>query len=361
VRPGTSAPPSCAGSSVRASAFARLRVIRLLRISRTASLLLTINKVTYDNHALVVHASDVPEDDANDVDDLFAEDDESDIVSIPSNPFDRASADEREAIQNAFTELLRALFSFYDRVRRTNKLKAEDFKHIVIGGVLPKSYAHQYSAEFMMAVIVAAGSLSQKVVGPTLFDLSSTIEEMLFASLRHFIDEGADRTVYDELQSSAYQDWDFSMHFDREMDGFEHSPAFRQMDLVNMEIDKWFDSFGNVSMLNAAIGDDRWTFQVPPVQHRLYDEASIGRSTLRYSPARIPVGSDPSPNPELANEPKPPALLTPLYMDARPRLKPNGPGFQRWMRRAIVAGAEIASDSFADSRSSVPDAPSDLP
>jgi hypothetical protein len=216
-------------------------------------------------------------------------------VTIAANPFDRASRAERKALRAAAVHLIDMLFNSYLAVVRNGGPFNSEREICSIDAIvgwpgfrfLPKAYLHCYDAQFFKQVIVAATALCQKLFGPTLPDLSCTIEEILFSSIAQIAGEDSPRVKFRILEAwrdRINQDFDYEMLFDQALDGFADDQRLAHLGFANLRVEEWFRPFGNASHLNAYFDDERALASVP-VHHSLYDAVN-GGEPLAYQPPR---------------------------------------------------------------------------
>jgi len=88
--------------------------------------------------------------------------------------------------------------------------------------------------------------------------------------------------VFDDLEESAFQDLDYEMLFNAQLDGIENGAMREQYAFANLRFDEWFLPFPNTSFLNYYFSDPRVLAE--PVEHRLYDPTA-GDAALSYAMA----------------------------------------------------------------------------
>ena len=210
-------------------------------------------------------------------------------VTITANPFDYASIAERKAIRLASQSLIGLLFEAYDGVVANGGpfRQHADARLFEAFDLLPQAYIHGYDREFMKKCVACAISLGHKLTGPTLFDLSCTMEEILFYCVRQIAEDQSPRVtlkVLSEWNDSLNQDLDFEMLYEPGLDGFQDDPAFAHLRLVSLKLGEWFEPFGNVSLLNPYFDDNR-ALAKAPLAHPFYD-ATMSGDSLDYIPPR---------------------------------------------------------------------------
>ena len=177
-------------------------------------------------------------------------------VTTSVNHLDATSPAEREILRTALRALIDLLFDLYALLPESGPPPA-GLQHDGLM-VFPPAYVAQYDRPFVRRAIVSAVSLGQKLSGPGWFDLSSTMEQIIFGTIMESvqntdIDIG---DVFDDLEESAFQDLAYEKLFDA-----HHEP--------NGDVRAWFAPFPNASFLNYYLDDARVLGD--PLEHRLYD------------------------------------------------------------------------------------------
>jgi hypothetical protein len=199
----------------------------------------------------------------------FSERLERATVTTSVNHLDATSPAEREIVRAALQALIDLLFDLYAALPPSGP-PPPDFAH---DGLLtfPPAYVQRYDRPFVRRAIVAAASLGQKLAGPGWFDLSSTMEEMLFGTIMESV-QNTDveiGDVFDDLEDSVFQDLDYELLFDAQFDGIENDASNERYAFANLRFEQWFDPFPNTSFLNYYFNDPRVVAE--PVEHKLYD------------------------------------------------------------------------------------------
>ena len=200
-------------------------------------------------------------------------------VTTSVNHLDATTPDERKILQSALQALIDLLFDFYEALPPSGPAPA-GFAHDGMM-VFPPAYVSRYDRPFVRKAIVAAASLGQKMSGHGWFDLSSTMEEMLFGTMLESV-QNTDveiGDVFDDLEETIFQDLDYEMLFNAQFDGIENHPAPERYAFANLKFDEWFQPFPNTSFLNYYFEDPRAMTEA--VEHHLYDP-NAGDSSVTY-------------------------------------------------------------------------------
>jgi len=120
---------------------------------------------------------------------------------------------------------------------------------IWLSAFLPDAYLHRYDVMFAQRFLVSAVSVGLKLAQSKPAILCSVAEEL---ALNAIIDQAevwleldGKRADFDEFRSRVYEDWDFELLFDPEIDGFQYSGVVAEFAMANLAFKDWFKPFDN--------------------------------------------------------------------------------------------------------------------
>lgn len=117
-----------------------------------------------------------------------------------------------------------------------------------MAGYLPRKYILRYDLAFAELFKAAFGSVVNKLWAKECYVLDSTAEELALDSIVReaevWLEEHGKHAKLDGFYDSVFWDTDFEYLFDPKMDGIETDEEIaKQMNLVNLEFDRWFVPF----------------------------------------------------------------------------------------------------------------------
>jgi hypothetical protein len=152
------------------------------------------------------------------------------------------SATQMEALRRSATALLDRFFS--------------DIGHLEAGGgfpdtdmmeYLPARFAPTYDHLFAKEFLVCLATVVSKLVQPGNWPLACVGEELalnaLIENAEEILKEKGESGGLGDFRELATKDNDYLMLFDRAWDGIEDSDLGRQVRVMNLAFDEWFERF----------------------------------------------------------------------------------------------------------------------
>ena len=138
--------------------------------------------------------------------------------------------------------------------------ESEDFSQTSMESFLPRKnlrrYGPGFARRFFVCMIVVGGKLFSKKRE----ELCCVAEELALNAIIEQAESvlemmGGKEADYSALIDSAFQDLDFEILFNDELDGFEATEAAKQMGVGYLRFDDWFTQFKNTGPVHPYCQD----------------------------------------------------------------------------------------------------------
>ena len=147
----------------------------------------------------------------------------------------------REALYSAFVELVDNYFTMEDR------------QDTLIADGMPPKYRQRYDELFLQRFFATFLTVGYKLAlrEPPAPLLSCTAEELPCAIMiglaEVHLEEKGVKADFGGFEEEIYQDSDFKLLYQPDMDGIEDSPEFSHLGIGLLRFDEWFIPFDNAS------------------------------------------------------------------------------------------------------------------
>ena len=127
--------------------------------------------------------------------------------------------------------------------------ESEDFSQTSMEGFLPRKNLRRYGPGFARRFFVCMVIVGGKLFSKKREELCCVAEELALNAIieqaESVLEMDGTEADYSVLVDSAFQDLDFELMFQDELDGFEDTEAAKQMGVGFLRFEDWFAQFKN--------------------------------------------------------------------------------------------------------------------
>jgi len=152
------------------------------------------------------------------------------------------SQHQERALKAAATTLLDRFFADVGHLEAGG-----DFESTDLIECLPPRFASKYDHLFAKEFVVCLAAVGSKLVQPGNWPLACVAEELALHALieeaESILEVGDEEADFGDFRELAFKDDDYLMLFDMAWDGIEDSDLGRQVRVMNLAFDEWFEAF----------------------------------------------------------------------------------------------------------------------